>query len=261
MFMGSADPTNKACEVVIKALARAMPERASAGSYQTGNNTTGSGVDPRTGMSATWYNFSAGGCGARAGADGNSAEWHVCSNCKNESIEFWEHRVPVHFQEFSLIQDSGGIGRSRGGLGYRRRFKLLCDTIVSGSADRHMVGAWGLERGGPGRPNRFVVKTDGKEYRLTDLSDIVSPSKFANVMLRKGDEYIIDSGGGGGFGDPSERHASRVARDVEYGYVSTEAARRQYGVALSAGFSVDQEETKNLRASLRTGVANEGKVR
>jgi N-methylhydantoinase B/oxoprolinase/acetone carboxylase alpha subunit len=230
LFFGPADPTNKACEVVIRALAQAIPERVVAGSYQTGNNTTGSGVNPRTGIPFQWFLFGPGGCGARRGRDGNSAEWHVCSNCKNESIELWEHRVPVEFQEFTLVQDSGGPGRTRGGLGYRRRLRLLADTQVSATADRHKIGAWGLEGGWQALPNRFAVGRSGREYRLNDLFDVVSPSKFANVQLRAGDEYIVESGGGGGFGNPSERDRAEILRDVEYGYVSAESAERDYGI-------------------------------
>ncbi|HKP16881.1 MAG TPA: hydantoinase B/oxoprolinase family protein [Gaiellaceae bacterium] len=251
LFLGPADPTNKAVEVVLQALARAVPERVVAGSYQTGNNSTGSGVDPASGETFQWFHFGAGGCGARFRADGNSAEWHPTSNCKNESLEQWEHQFPARFAEFSLVDDSGGAGRRRGGLGYRRRFRLLTNTSVSGTADRHVVGAWGLDGGLRGRPNRFAVKRSGQEHSLDRLFGISSRSKFANLQLRAGDEYIVESGGGGGFGDPLRRAPELVASDVRNGYVSRASARRDYGVVLGRDGSVDVEATRELRRERR----------
>jgi N-methylhydantoinase B len=251
LFLGPADPTNKACELVLNALGQALPESAVAGSYQTGNNTTGGGTDPATGAPFQFFLFGAGGCGARYGKDGNSAEWHSTANCKNESIEQWEHQVPARFREFSLIQDSGGAGRTRGGLGYRRRIELGADVQVSAAADRHELGAWGVEGGRRGRPNGFRVGREGREQRFSELFGIASPSKFANVPLAAGDEYVIESGGGGGFGDPLERDPRLVAEDVRLGYVSDVAAGRDYGVVLAPGGGVDEARTVALRARLR----------
>jgi len=251
MFMGTADPVNKAYEAVLKSLAQAIPDKATAGNYQTGNNSTGAGINPRTGQPTQWYCWGTGGNGARSTMDGDTAEWHVCAGRgKNESIELWEHRYPVEFQEWSLITDSGGPGRFRGGLGHRRRFKLLSNHTVSAISDRHKVGAWGFTGGMPAKPNRFAVLRDGNEFRFNELFDIVSPSKFANIPLRTGDEFILDGGGGGGYGDPLERDPLRVARDVEFGYVSPASARDVYGVVLGPNFSISSQ-TKTLRARLR----------
>lgn len=249
-FLGPADPTNKGFEVVMRALSQGVPERAVSGSYQTGNNTTGSGVDPRTGEAFQWFLFGAGGCGARFGLDGNLAEWHPVANCKNESVEVWERRSPVQFQEFSLIQDSGGPGRTRGGLGYRRRFKVLAPTAVSATADRHRQGAWGIADGREGRPNRFAVRRDDREYSFVELFNLVSPSKFANVPLRAGDEYIVESGGGGGFGDPLLRDPDLVRRDVEYGFISPEVAYDVYGIVLASNGALDTKATEQRRKEL-----------
>ncbi|HEY1689107.1 MAG TPA: hydantoinase B/oxoprolinase family protein [Solirubrobacteraceae bacterium] len=251
LFLGPADPTNKACELVLNALGQALPERAVTGSYQTGNNTTGGGVDPQSGAPFQFFLFGAGGCGARHGKDGNSAEWHSTANCKNESIEQWEHQVPARFREFSLIQDSGGAGRTRGGLGYRRRIELGADVQVSAAADRHEVGAWGLQGGQRGRPNGFRVGRGGRVQKLTELFGIVSPSKFANVGLSAGDEYIVESGGGGGFGDPLSRDPELVGADVAEGYVSVEAARRDYGVVSGSDGTVQPAQTVALREQMR----------
>jgi N-methylhydantoinase B/oxoprolinase/acetone carboxylase alpha subunit len=247
LFLGPADPSNKACEMVFNALGQAAPERAIAGSYQTGNNTTGAGLDPASGAPFQFFLFGAGGCGARFGRDGNSGEWHATANCRNESIEQWEHQVPARFREFSLITDSGGPGRTRGGLGYRRRIELLADTSVAATSDRHQVGAWAVAGGERGTPNGFRVGSEGVYQTMVERFGIVSPSKFADVKLSAGEEYVIESGGGGGFGPPSERDPELVARDVELGYVSAEAARERYGVAIGADGGVDAAATAALR--------------
>jgi len=250
LFLGPADPTNKACELVLNTLGQALPQRAVAGSYQTGNNTTGGGTDPH-GAPFQFFLFGAGGCGARYDKDGNSAEWHSTANCKNESIEQWEHQVPARFQEFSLIEDSGGAGRTRGGLGYRRRIELGADVQVSAAADRHQVGAWAVDGGERGLPNGFRVGRDGRDQTFSELFGLASPSKFANVALRAGDEYVIESGGGGGFGDPLERDPELVAADVVQGYVSEAAAGRDYGVVLGPDRAADASATGRLRERMR----------
>jgi N-methylhydantoinase B len=222
-----------------------------AGSYQTGNNTTGSGLNPDTNTAFQWFLFGAGGCGARHGRDGNSAEWHATANCRNESIEHWEHQHPGRFEEFSLIADSSGPGRTRGGLGYRRRIRLLADTQISATADRHLVGAWGVDGGLRGQPNRFLIGREGQRHRLPEVFGIASPSKFANVPFGASDEYIIESGGGGGFGDPRERAPDLVARDVAFGYVTRPFAESDYGVRLFDDLSVDWSGTHALRGERR----------
>lgn len=223
VFFSTADPCNKACETVLMAFAQVVPERLAAGSYQTGNNVTGSGVNA-DGTPFQWFSFGAGGLGGRHTKDGESAEWHLMSNCKNESIELWESRYPIHFEEFSLIPDSGGDGRFRGGLGYRRRMRLLRDTFISSIADRQVIGPWAINGGKPGRPNRFAIRDrDGVEFSIKERFRVSSNSKFANLKMEEGEQLLIESAGGGGFGDPRERSAALRLRDIEFGYVTSGA--------------------------------------
>ena len=75
----------------------------------------------------------------------------------------------------------------------------------------------------------------------------------ATVCINEGDGYAVETGGGGGFGDPLERPAEQVLRDVMSGYVSVEAARRDYGVvihALGRHFALDIEATEELRREM-----------
>ncbi len=227
-FGATADPSDRVSEALLKALARLAPERVPAGSYSTGNNCTGGGLR-QDGSQFLWYAYQAGGCGARPWADGNSAEWHLMANSRNESMEVWETRYPVEFLSFGFIPDSGGAGRFRGGLGTERRMRVTEPTRLSGISDHHLVGASGLQGGGPGLPNGFALERDGERRSMQETFGLDSPSKFANLPLRAGDVFVSIQGGGGGFGDPHDRDRALVRADVEAGYVTPGPAAALYG--------------------------------
>lgn len=240
-----ADPTAKTSEAVLKAMVQIAPERVAAGTYCTGNNVTASGEDPETGEEFLWYHFGSGGCGARPTKDGNTADWHLMANCKNESMEIWEALYPVEFEGFGLVTDSGGAGQHRGGLGIARRIRMTADTRITGCADRHQEPSWGIEDGGRGTPNRFSVTRDGVEYDLRTLFGTPSPSKFTDEPLLKGDIFTTEQGGGGGYGSSLKRDPKQVADDVRDGYVSAEKAREDYGAWID-GNTGDLDEAKTL---------------
>jgi N-methylhydantoinase B len=223
VFFSTADPSIKAAETVLKAFAEVVPERLSAGGYQTGNNITGSGSTDDD-QAFQWFLFGAGGNGARRERDGMTAEWHVMANCRNESAELWEHRYPLRIEEFSLVQDSCGRGRTRGGLGYRRVLRVLAPTAISSIADRQVIPPWGIDDGEPGRPNRFsFIAKDGSVTSLQAHFGLESNSKFTNLPLDSGEGLLVEAGGGGGYGPVRDRDPALVAHDIEFGYVSAEA--------------------------------------
>ena len=227
-FASTADPVDRACEAMLRALYQFVPDRVPAGSYSTGNNVTGGGFDGQ-GKEFLWYIYMAGGCGAHRDCDGSSSEWHLMANCKSESMETWESRYPVEFLSFCLMSDSGGAGATRGGLGTDRRLRVTADTRLTGISDHHGIGAHGVAEGKSGIPNGFAVIRDGKEYTVAELFGLPSTSKFSNVPLRKGDIFVTRQGGGGGYGDPRHRDHLLMARDLREGYVSEQAAAIEYG--------------------------------
>jgi N-methylhydantoinase B len=220
-FGATADPCDRVAETVLRALAQLAPGRVPAGSYCTGNNVTGGGLDDQ-GRQFLWYSYQSGGCGARHGADGNSAEWHLMANSKNESMELWETRYPVEFVEYRLVPDSGGRGRWRGGLGTERRMRVLAHTRLSGISDHHRTGAHGIDGGGEGLPNAFALERDGTRRTLQEVFDLPSPSKFANLPLLPGDVFVTVNGGGGAVGAAGDRPAEKLAEDERAGYTSGE---------------------------------------
>jgi N-methylhydantoinase B len=142
--------------------------------------------------------------------------------------------------EYSLIPNSGGAGEFRGGLGTRRimRIEPGAEVTVNALFDRTKpgFGAWGLENGGKGGRGAVLVKRAGDtEFRtFTEAFGTVSPSKFTNILLREGDEVLIDSPGGGGYGDPKDRERARVEEDLFQGFITPDAARDVYGTDGSA---------------------------
>lgn len=245
VYAGTADPNNRACETVLMALGKLAPERVAAGSYATGNNSVGFGLDDN-GTSFLWYIFESGGLGARANQDGNNAEWHLLPNCKNESMEIWEARFPVRFDGYQLRSDSGGAGQKRGGLGTERRIRVLQDTWIHAVADRHRVPPFGIEGGSDGTCNEFRIERNGKELRPTELGGL-SDSKFGRLKLLTNDVFIVRQGGGGGFGDPLRRSFDAIDTDLRLGYMTPSAAERDYEVVVAgAPPKVDRHSTREL---------------
>jgi N-methylhydantoinase B len=242
----SADSTARICETVLSCWSDVLPELSVAGSYASGLNSTGWG---RTADDAEflWYLYGPGGCGARAARDGCTVEWHTMASCGNESFEVWESRYPVRFLTRELRIDSGGAGRTRGGLGDVRVVECLAETLVSCYLDRFQSAPWSIAGGQQGTPNGLAIERAGVERSFAECFGIPSPGKFSNLTLLAGDLFIMRSGGGGGYGPPAERDPRLVAHDVKNGYVSAAAARDLYRVAISPDGCVEEQATNELR--------------
>ena len=136
----------------------------------------------------------------------------------------------------SLADDSGGPGKYRGGLGSTKTLLCLTDRItISHMGDRHKLRPWGLLGGGSGSNASLLIRQAGEtEWRtVCDLFGKVSPSKFGNVAISRGDRVRLTTCGGGGYGEVAERPRAMVVEDVLEGYVSAEQAEARYRVALS----------------------------
>jgi N-methylhydantoinase B/oxoprolinase/acetone carboxylase alpha subunit len=189
---GNVETSQRIVDVVLGALAQAVPDRIPAASYGTMNNLTLGGTDPRTGLEFAYYETTAGGMGARPGAAGLDATHCHMTNSLNTPIEALEHAYPFRVHEYSIRRGSGGAGRYRGGHGIIRDIALLCDGQVTILSDRRTHAPWGLHGGSAGAPGRNVlVLPDGEERAL--------PSKVS-VWVSAGTRIRIETPGGGGFG-------------------------------------------------------------
>lgn len=232
---GNTETHPKLADMVVAALAPALPERVAAAEGGTACNFLFGGVHPKSGDYYANYHLEGGGWGAKSYDDGNDAIIVKNGNCRNTPVEIFETRYPLRTIEYSLIPDSGGAGRMRGGLGTRRILRVEEGAEVTANAlfDRTKdgFGAWGLAGGDKGGRAAIRIRRRGEaEFRsFSDVYGTVSPSKFTNIRLEPGDEVLIDSAGGGGYGEARERERGRVARDVREGFVTAEAARELYG--------------------------------
>jgi N-methylhydantoinase B/oxoprolinase/acetone carboxylase alpha subunit len=250
---GNTETQPKLVGMILGALADALPEKVMAAEGVTSCNFLFGGHHPATGEPYAHYHFEASGWGGRFTTDGNSAQNHIHGNCDNTPVEVFETRFPLRVRSYGLVQDSGGPGRRRGGLAVRRVIKVTAPEItVSALMDRVKEGAWGLSGGSAGRPAAILVRRRGETelHRFDEVFGTVSPSKFANIVLREGDEVVIESAGGGGYGRPLEREPELVLRDVADGFVSAGRATLDYGVAIvtgPGGLAIDGERTRRLR--------------
>ena len=195
------------------------------------------------------YCWTEGGYGAREGSDNSTFISMYASGSKNQCVEAFEQEYPILWERFELIPDSGGAGKTRGGLGTIRRIKFTGDAAtLSSIGDREKFPAWGLYGGRSALNQGFVVNPGSAEER--DLGVYVS-----GFEVKKGDHWDFWSGGGGGFGDPRARTVDLVLRDLADGNVTQEGARRDYGVAArlvdetNLRYELDSKETERLRSA------------
>jgi N-methylhydantoinase B len=233
-------------EALFDALGKAVPEARIAES-SSGANGTFAHARGRHGRPQVQYELPAGATGARPHKDGVSASKAHVANGSLAPLEILETEFPIELIRFELIPDSGGPGRQRGGLAYVREYRLLSESTFSARGGRQLSAPQGREGGWPGRPSAIVVNPGRPDERLVDARD-------GRVRLGPGDILRMEQAGGAGFGDPYERPPELVLQDLREGYVTPEAAREAYGVALvpdGRGWRVDEAETRRLRASDR----------
>jgi N-methylhydantoinase B len=213
-------------DVILEALGRFRPERAIAGSGSSGSLAIWWRGGGRPGQPGLQYEIFSSAYGGGHGNDGCSAVATHLSNLHITPIEILESEFPCRIAEFDLITDSGGAGEFRGGLSFRRRYELLQDAVVTRRYDRAKFPPSGLAGGLPGRRSRFVIRAGAPDERETPAS--------GRFELAAGESFLLESAGGGGFGDPLRRDPAALRRDVAEGYVSAAAAERDYGAPASA---------------------------
>src|SRR5262245_1672764 len=206
-------------DLIHGALAPAIPERIIAACNGACVSSTFSGVNPRTGQFYVYLETIGGGSGARATKDGLDGVHVHITNTSNLPVEALEAEYPLVVERYALVEDSGGPGRWRGGLGLWRQIRAEdheCHAFIHGS--RRTSAPWGLFGGREGGSCRIVY------------SPGVEPPVRAQGFLKAGQSVSIITPGAGGYGDPHNRDPALVRRDLAAGIVSAEVAREVYGV-------------------------------
>ena len=189
---GNVETSQRIVDVVLRALAQAIPDRIPAAASGTMNNLTIGGIDPRTSEPFAYYETVSGGMGARPGKAGVSGVHTHMTNSLNTPAEALEYAYPLRVRRYSLRPGSGGEGKFRGGDGVVREIEVLTDCEVTLLADRRTRGPCGLAGGADGAPGKtFITRHNGSIEPM--------PGKFS-TRLRKGERITIETPGGGGWG-------------------------------------------------------------
>jgi N-methylhydantoinase B len=189
---GNVETSQRIVDVLLGALAQAVPDRVPAASQGTMNNTLLGGTDPRSGQAFTYYETLAGGCGAGPWGPGTSGTHSHMTNTKNTPIEAFELAYPLRVVEYRLRDGSGGGGAHRGGDGVRRVLEVLTeDAVASLITERRDRGPWGLAGGGDGAPGTNELHRGDEVVRLDGK---------VTLRLRRGDRLVVETPGGGGYG-------------------------------------------------------------
>jgi N-methylhydantoinase B len=193
---GNVETSQRIVDVLLRALAQAVPSRVPAASAGTMSNLTIGGIDtrlgPRTGLPFTYYETTAGGMGARPGIDGISGVQTHMTNSLNTPIEALEYAYPFRVRRYAYRDGSGGAGQFRGGDGLIREIELLSDAQVTLLADRRKLRPYGLQGGDDGAPGSATITSSTGEA-------VALPGKCSRSVAR-GDTLRIESPGGGGWG-------------------------------------------------------------
>ncbi len=194
---GNVETSQRIVDVLLRALAQALPGQIPAAASGTMNNLTIGGMDPRSGEPFAYYETIAGGMGARPTKAGVSGVHTHMTNSLNTPAEALEYSYPLRVRQYSLRPGSGGDGRHRGGDGIIREIEVMTEAEVTLLADRRVRGPWGLSGGADGLPgNASVVRADGSMEKLAGKS---------NVRLSKGERIRIETPGGGGWGNSKDQ--------------------------------------------------------
>jgi N-methylhydantoinase B len=189
---GNVETSQRIVDVLLRALANAIPDRIPAAASGTMNNLTIGGIDPGSGRPFAYYETIAGGMGAGPTKPGVSGVHTHMTNSLNTPAEALEYAYPLRVRRYSLRQGSGGAGKHRGGDGIIREIEVRAGCQVTLLAERRTHAPWGLAGGDAGAPGKaYVIRNGGASEEM--------PGKFS-VRLEAGDRIRIESPGGGGWG-------------------------------------------------------------
>ena len=227
-------------DTVIRAMAEVFPDRVAAAHHGTYGVHAFHGKHPVTGR--PFYNLDTicGGWGATALEDGyGPSRSNLHGDTSNVPIEMQEATCPYVLDSYVLRPDSGGAGQQRGGIGVVKVYRVLAPCRINLKIDRTKCLPWGLKGGKPGKPSGVCImrKNGDKEFVLK-----------GDHPVFEGDRILIETAGGGGYGNPLDRPVSKIQQDLALGYVTPAAATEDYGIIFHALGGVDEASTAQHRA-------------
>lgn len=221
---GRAQTCQRIIDVIFGAMAQIIPDRVIAASNGANTSVVFSGTDA-AGRYYLYMETIGGGGGARSYKDGTDGVQVHITNTSNLPVEALEREYPLVLERYELVDDSGGAGTWRGGLGLRRVYRPLNHTAYfSGQAERFTSRPWGLFGGTDGSSGSFRISSrDGSGKALA--------AKAATIPIEDGAVLVVTTPGGGGYGPPAVRNAERMAEDISSGKFSAGAMAERYALA------------------------------
>jgi len=207
----------KLVDVILEALGQLHPARAIA----NGGSSSALSIawsKARPGQSTMQYEIIGSAYGGGMGHDGATGTATHLSNLHITPIEILESEYPCRIRRFELVPDSGGQGRWRGGLSLLREYELLADATVIRRFDKTKFPPEGLAGGNPGARARFRIGLGTAGEHDTPAS--------GRYEMKAGERFLLQTAAGGGYGDPGQRDAGAIERDIAEGYVTHESTRR-----------------------------------
>ena len=211
----------KLVDVILEAMDPLMPGRSIAHCGGSGGSIIVAWQGKTKPKRGNQYEIFGSAYGAGPNGDGTSGATPHLANLFAAPIEIIETEFPCRIRKFELTPDSGGAGRYRGGLNFAREYEALEPAELVYRSDRAIEAPKGLQGGKSGGFSQFILHPDSKDAQ-------VMPST-CRLKIEKGTIFKLNGAGGGGYGDPKSRPKKSIEHDISEGYLTEEAARRDYG--------------------------------
>ena len=209
-------------DVVLGAFIEILPKKITGAANGANTSAVFAGINPNNGQRYVYLETLGGGMGGRYSKDGKDGVQVHLTNTSNLPVEAIEMEYPLRVEEYSFVENSGGAGKYRGGLGIRRIIRPIAHKCeFSGVGERFKHSPWGVFGGKPGKPGKFFIKH--KNGKITKLS-----SKSASIYTTEKDAIIMETPGAGGYGDPKKRSKENILKDKISGKFSNSFIKKYY---------------------------------
>ena len=209
-------------DVVLGAFIDILPKKVTGAANGANTSAVFAGINPNNGERYVYLETLGGGMGGRYSKDGKDGVQVHLTNTSNLPVEAIEMEYPLRVEEYSFVENSGGAGKYRGGLGIRRIIRPIAHKCeFSGVGERFKHSPWGVFGGKPGKPGKFFIQH--KNGKVTKLS-----SKSSSIYTTEKDAIIMETPGAGGYGDPKKRSKENLLKDKVSGKFTNSFIKKYY---------------------------------
>ena len=209
-------------DVVLGAFIEILPKKITGAANGANTSAVFAGINPNNGQRYVYLETLGGGMGGRYSKDGKDGVQVHLTNTSNLPVEAIEMEYPLRVEEYSFVENSGGAGKYRGGLGIRRIIRPIAHKCeFSGVGERFKHSPWGVFGGKPGKPGKFFIQH--KNGKITKLS-----SKSSSIYTSEKDAIVMETPGAGGYGDPKKRSKENLLKDKISGKFSNSFIKKYY---------------------------------